>query len=95
MILRKIKAVIWDLDGVLIDSEKLHINAEIETFQKYGINITKEVANEYLGVKLEDYFSDVIKRFGNGLTDMLKVQGLKENIGLHRISYAMLLHTFT
>jgi len=71
----KISAVIWDLDGVLIDSEELHIDKEIETLKKYGINITREIAGEYLGIKLEDYFNDIIRRFGKvniSLNELLK-----------------------
>jgi len=59
-----ISAIIWDLDGVLIDSEPYHIEAEIETMGQYGIRLTHSIAKEYLGVKLEDYFTDIVSRFG-------------------------------
>ncbi len=59
----KIKAVIWDFDGVLIESEPHHIDAETETLKQYGFRLTRSVALEYLGVKLEDYFSDIVDRF--------------------------------
>jgi beta-phosphoglucomutase-like phosphatase (HAD superfamily) len=59
----KIKAVIWDFDGVLIDSEPHHIEAETETLKHFGFRLTRSVALEYLGVKLEDYFSDIADRF--------------------------------
>jgi len=61
---KKIKAVIWDLDGVLIDSEELHIEAEIETMSSFGIPLTRAIAKEYLGIKLENYFKYLIQRFG-------------------------------
>ena len=60
---KKIKAVIWDFDGVLIDSEPYHIDAEIETFKQYGFRLTRSVALEYIGIRLEDYFSDIAERF--------------------------------
>jgi HAD superfamily hydrolase (TIGR01509 family) len=59
----KIKALIWDFDGVLIDSEPFHIEAEIETLKHYGVRLTRSIALEYLGVKLDDYFSDLADRF--------------------------------
>jgi len=68
----KIEAVIWDLDGVLIDSESYHIEAEIETLKEFGIELSLPVAKEYFGIKLEDYFSDIVKRF-------------RKNIPIHRM----------
>ena len=37
-----IKAVIFDLDGLLVDSELLHYLTNKIAFRKYGVNITKE-----------------------------------------------------
>ena len=59
----KIKAIIWDLDGVLIESELYHIQAEMETFKHYGIKLTLPIAKEYFGIKLEDYFQDIVRRY--------------------------------
>jgi HAD superfamily hydrolase (TIGR01509 family) len=61
--IEKIKAIIWDLDGVLIESEPYHIQAEMETFKRYGIKLTLPIAKEYFGIKLEDYFHDIVRRF--------------------------------
>lgn len=69
-------AIIWDLDGVLIDSEPYHIEAEIETLKQYGVKLSLSVLKEYLGVKLEDYFSDLVRRLGKNLP-------LKEMIRKH------------
>lgn len=59
----KIKLIIWDLDGVILDNELLHIKAEIETLRYYGIPLTHSIAMEYLGVKLDAYFKDIIRRY--------------------------------
>ncbi len=42
-----IKALFWDNDGVLVDTEKLYYKANKETFAKIGIDLTKEVYVEY------------------------------------------------
>jgi HAD superfamily hydrolase (TIGR01509 family) len=62
-----IQAVVWDFDGVIIDSEEGHIDAEIETFKKYGVSITPSIAKEYIGIKIENYFGDIAKRFKSDL----------------------------
>lgn len=60
---QKVKAIIWDMDGVLIDSEGYHRVAETETLNFYGIPITEEIAKEYSGVRLGEYFTAISKRF--------------------------------
>jgi beta-phosphoglucomutase len=59
----KIEVIIWDLDGVLIDSESMHIQAERETLKEFGIDLTLSVAKKYFGIKLRDYFSDILARY--------------------------------
>ena len=68
-----IQAIVWDFDGVLLDSELLHIEAEIETFGKFDISPPMSVMKQYLGIKLEDYFGDMAQAFGlqGSLGDMI------------------------
>lgn len=61
--LNSIKAIIWDMDGVLIDSEAYHRLVEIETLNSFGIPITEDIAKEYLGLRVNEYFETVSKRF--------------------------------
>jgi beta-phosphoglucomutase family hydrolase len=37
-----IKAVLFDFDGVVVDSEKLHMKTFFDLFEKYGINVSQE-----------------------------------------------------
>ncbi|MCX7705176.1 MAG: HAD family phosphatase [bacterium] len=47
-----IKAIIFDLDGVIFDSEILHQQAWKKVFERYGIHLTK---NDYLkGIGISD-----------------------------------------
>ncbi len=72
-----IKAVIWDLDGVLLDSEKVHSETESETAAKFGIKISpEEVTRLYLGVPIERELTDMAKRAGMDmpLNEALKIR---------------------
>jgi HAD superfamily hydrolase (TIGR01509 family) len=42
-----IKAIFWDNDGVLVDTEKLYYRANKEIFAKMGIDLTKELYIEF------------------------------------------------
>ncbi len=39
-----LKAVIFDMDGVLVDSEGFWAKAEMEVFSSYGVQITDDLA---------------------------------------------------
>ncbi|TVR72918.1 MAG: hexitol phosphatase HxpB [Marinilabiliales bacterium] len=49
-----IKAVIFDMDGVLIDSEPLWREAEIEVFRKVGINLNSELCRQTTGLRTDE-----------------------------------------
>ena len=59
-----IQAIVWDFDGVLLDSELLHMEAETETFKKFGFSLPMTVMKQYFGIKLEDYFGEIAERYG-------------------------------
>ncbi len=42
-----IKAIFWDNDGVLVDTEILYYKANKETFAKIGIDLSEEIYVEY------------------------------------------------
>ncbi len=48
------KAVIFDMDGVIIDSEPLWKEAEISVFKKYGYNFTYEMCEETKGMRVDE-----------------------------------------
>ena len=48
------KAVIFDMDGLLIDSEPLWKIAEIEGFKKVGINLTQTDCEETVGLRMDE-----------------------------------------
>lgn len=59
-----IEAVVWDIDGVILDTEEIHAKTESETARAFGIEIDpKEVGRLYSGVAIETEFEDMAKRF--------------------------------
>jgi beta-phosphoglucomutase family hydrolase len=58
-----IKAIIFDMDGVIVDSEQLHLDAFNESIKKFGIKIgMKEWSTRYVGTGTRFIMSDVLKR---------------------------------
>lgn len=55
------KAVIFDMDGVLIDSEPLWKIAEIEAFAKVGLDLTHTDCEETVGLRIDE----VVKMWHN------------------------------
>lgn len=60
----QLKAVIFDMDGVLIDSEPLHCLIERDIFKKLGLDVSPEIHRTYLGTATDFMYLDLIARFG-------------------------------
>lgn len=58
-----IEAVIFDMDGVIINSENFWVEAEFETYNKHGINITREMCESMKGVKTADAVNAWFEKF--------------------------------
>jgi HAD superfamily hydrolase (TIGR01509 family) len=78
------KTIIWDLDGVLIESEPFLIKAEVEILPKFGIPLTEKISAEYLGYKLDDYLKALEKRFDKKVPyDDIRIQLHKKIVELY------------
>lgn len=51
------------MDGLLIDSEPLWQEAEIETFTKVGVPLTKEMAKETMGLRVDEVVEHWFSRY--------------------------------
>jgi beta-phosphoglucomutase family hydrolase len=58
-----IRAVIFDLDGVIVESEDAHIEAEREIFQKYNVKISAEELHTYTGTMAKVMFTELIAKY--------------------------------
>jgi HAD superfamily hydrolase (TIGR01509 family) len=61
--MRKLQAVIFDMDGVLIDSEPIHYEVENRIYDLLGIEVTDEIHLNYLGTSNDFMYSDLKSRF--------------------------------
>ncbi len=57
------KAVIFDMDGVVVDSEPMHIEAEKQILLKYGVEISADELRRYTGTTAEFEFTDLIRKY--------------------------------
>jgi beta-phosphoglucomutase family hydrolase len=57
------KAVIFDMDGVIAETEQAHIGAEKQTMLKYGIEISEDELHEYTGATARVMFTSLIKKY--------------------------------
>ena len=46
-------AVIWDLDGLLIDSEPLWRRAEVQVFGALGVPLTEDMCHQTTGLRMD------------------------------------------
>ena len=60
---KKIKAVVFDMDGILIDSEPLWRKAEIQVFAGYGIYLTDEDCKKLMGIRTDEVVKQIISDF--------------------------------
>jgi beta-phosphoglucomutase family hydrolase len=58
-----IRAVIFDLDGVIVNSEDAHIESEKQTFLKFGVTISVNELHKYAGATAEAMFTDLIRKY--------------------------------
>jgi beta-phosphoglucomutase family hydrolase len=58
-----IKAVIFDMDGVLAETEHIHIEAERQTMLKHGVHISEDELHKYTGTTAKQMFTELIARY--------------------------------
>jgi beta-phosphoglucomutase len=58
-----LNAIIFDMDGVLFDSQPLHFAAEIETVEHFNGKITIAELKQYLGWTETAFWNDVVRRY--------------------------------
>ncbi len=59
-----IKGVLFDMDGVLVDSESFISRAAIMMFSELGVNVKPEDFHPFVGTGENMYFGGVASKYG-------------------------------
>lgn len=60
---KKIHGFIFDMDGIIIDSEPVHSKAKMDTFAHYGIPFQEKDLIHYMGMNSHDGFQKILKDY--------------------------------
>ena len=74
------KAFIFDMDGVIIDSEPIHARAKMATLREYGIKLSAEEIglDRYVGRSAKAFWEDMKIRFPETFTEAWQVMAGKK-----------------
>ncbi|TYP98733.1 HAD superfamily hydrolase (TIGR01509 family) [Tenacibaculum adriaticum] len=61
--IKDLKCVIFDMDGVIIDSELIHKKAYYETFDSLGLTVTEEIYDTITGSSTINAFQKLVNTF--------------------------------
>jgi beta-phosphoglucomutase len=73
-------ALIFDMDGVLIDSEPLHKQAKVEAFGQFGIVLPESVYDRYKGRPDTTIVQEIVTQNGGTLEQAEEVLQLKHRL---------------
>jgi beta-phosphoglucomutase family hydrolase len=58
-----LRAVIFDMDGVIIDSEPIYLRAGNEVFRYLGLDVSEEEHHSYVGISSKDMWSHIGNKY--------------------------------
>ncbi len=81
------KAIIFDMDGVIIDSEPLHIQIERELLEEHGGTITREEHEKFVGTTDYHIWSAFKERYNlePSVEELVKIKKQRFIDNLHKV----------
>ena len=78
---KKLQCVIFDMDGVIINSEEIHKKAYYETFKSLGVDVSEELYKTMTGSSTINAFQKLVKHFNlNDIPEELVLQKRKRYV---------------
>ena len=65
--INKIEAIIFDMDGVIFDTEKVYLQIWTKVFENYGYKMRKDIYCSVLGTGRENVKKVFLSNFGENL----------------------------
>lgn len=91
---KKYKAVLFDLDGVIADTMGLHYEAYRQAFARYGLQVTPLEIYELEGMPSREVGKALVKRKGARLTDEQILKAIEDKREIYRALAAKDARTF-
>ena len=70
----QLDTVIFDIDGLLVDSEPLWNDAAAEVFKLYGVNLTEEQYKSTTGLRTKEFVQWWFQYFNIGESEMKRAE---------------------
>ncbi len=65
-----IQNIIFDMDGVIVDSISIHEEAERITFREFGMDVPPDAWRDFQGKTAHDIMRDAVARYGQPHLDI-------------------------
>lgn len=84
-----VETILFDMDGIVIDSERLHIEAMALTLKKFEIEFPHGEINDFVGRSDESFFQYVYDDFDNkfSITEMLDEKNRQFDILINELQF--------
>ena len=83
--MQDLQAVIFDLDGVIIDSEPIHDEAHRIVFRTHDLPVPETIFPSFKGITERKVFERVVSEFGTDTHDADALMAAKERVMTHLI----------